>query len=232
MRESDRVVKPAIRRGIRAAVPLAFAAVPFGLVYGVAVIESVVPSGAGIAGSWLVLAGAAQLSIVSLLDGGSSWALAVGTALVINARFVLYSAALAPAFSEFPARWRFGLAYLMTDQAASLGINEFERERDPEWRRWFFLGAGLFFCSGWWIGTVVGVLLGAALPASLDIGFAVPAMFIALLVPALVDRPALAAAAAGGAAAVAAAPLPSGLNVIIGAVVGIAAGAVLRRVTT
>ncbi len=219
----------AVRAGLTTAWPLALAALPFGLVYGTAVAESRIAGWVGIAGSWLVIAGAAQLSLVSLIDADAAWTVAVGTALVINARFVLYSAALAPAFSEFPHRWRWGLPYLMTDQAASMGLAYFETEQLPYKRRWFFLSAGLLFTAGWWVGTVAGVALGATIPAGIDIAFAVPAMFIALLVPNLTGRPAIVAAIVAAATTVIAAPLPNGLNIIVGALAGIAVGRTALR---
>lgn len=215
--------------GAKAASALAVAAFPFGVVYGVTVVESSVDHWVGIAGSWVILAGAAQLSLVSLIDDGSAWYLAVLTALVINARFALYSTAVAPAFREFPARWRVGLAYLLTDQAASLSLVHFETDRDPDRRRSFFLGAGVLFASGWWVGTLVGVFGGSVIPDDLDLTFAVPAMFIALAVPALTDRPATLAAVAAAAVAVAGAPLPNGLNVVVAAIVGVIVGRLLVR---
>ena len=123
------------RGGARAAVPLGLAALPFGLVYGVAVTESGVTDRLGVVASWIVLAGAPQLSLLSLLDEGTAWPLVIGTALSTNERFVLYSTALAPAFRSFPVGWRLGLPYLLTDQAASLALVHFESEHDPVRRR-------------------------------------------------------------------------------------------------
>ena len=215
------------RLGARRALPLGLAGLPFGLVYGVAVGESEVAGWIGVLGSWLVLAGAAQLTLLDLLDGDAAFIVVVATPLLINARFAFYSAALAPGLRSFPAPWRYGLPYLMTDQAAMLSIAYFDEAPDAGARRWFALGAGLCFATGWWIGTVIGWGAGAALPESLDIDFAIPAMFIALLVPAVRDRPALIAALASGATAVAAAGLPSGANVLVAAVVGLAVGRVV-----
>ena len=90
---------PPGRAGVRAIAPLIVAAFPFGLVYGVAVTQTDIDRWLGAAASVLILAGAAQLSLLELLD--ASWPIAVGTALVINLRFLLYSAALAPSFGEF-----------------------------------------------------------------------------------------------------------------------------------
>ena len=130
-----------VATGARAATALAVAVVPFGLVYGVAVTESTVSTLVGLSASWIILAGAAQLSLLSLIDGGAAWPLAVGTALVINARLALYSTALAPPFAAFPARWRYGLPYMLTDQAASMALLHYRSEHDADRRRWWFLGA-------------------------------------------------------------------------------------------
>ncbi len=221
------MMHPAARSGMRAALPLALAAIPFGLVYGVAVVDSSISPWVGVAASWLILAGASQISLVGLIDSGAAWPVAVGTVLVINARHALYSAALAPAFAQFPTRWRFTLPYLLTDQAATLAITRFEAMHDPIARRWFFTAAALLIASFWWAGSITGVVLGASIPEQIDVGFAVPAMFLALLVPSLTHRPAVVAAVVGAAVTVLAAPLPSGLNVTVGALAGIAAGAMV-----
>ena len=68
---------PPARAGIRAIAPLIVAAFPFGLVYGVAVTRTDIDPWLGAAASVLILAGAAQLSLLELLD--ATWAVAVGT---------------------------------------------------------------------------------------------------------------------------------------------------------
>lgn len=226
------IYAPAARSGLRAALPLALAAIPFGLVYGVAVVDSSISPGVGLAASWLILAGASQISLVGLIDSGAAWPVAVGTVLVINARHALYSAALAPAFAQFPKRWRFTLPYLLTDQAATLSIIKYDEMRDPVQRRCFFTAAAGLIASLWWVGSVAGVVLGASIPEQVDVGFAVPAMFLALLVPSLTNRPAVVAAVVGATVTVVAATLPSGLNVTLGALAGIAAGAMTLRSST
>mgnify|MGYP001824307925 CR=1 FL=1 len=220
---ADGVPSRAARAGVRAAAPLMVAAFPFGLVYGVAVTQSPINSWLGFAASFVILAGAAQLSLLELMFD-APWTVAVGTALVINLRFVLYSAALTPSFSEFPAQWRLTLPYLMTDQAASISILEYERVDDPLWRRWFYLGGGLSFAAAWWMGSATGIAFGGTIPGSWQIQFAFPLMFIALLMPTLRSRPALLAALAGAAVTVASKDLPNGLNICLGAIAGVAAG--------
>ena len=46
----------------------------------------------------MILAGAAQLATVQMLDAGTAPLVVIVSALVINARILLYSAALAPWF--------------------------------------------------------------------------------------------------------------------------------------
>lgn len=221
------MISAAAVAGSRRALVLALGVLPFGIVYGVAVAQAEVGALPGILGSVAIFAGASQLSLLDLHTDGALWAVAVGTALVINARFLLYSAALAPSFSEFPPRWRFALAHFMTDQAATLSLIEFETERDPRLRRGFFLGAAFTLFTFWQFGTIVGILAGTQVPESLQLGFIIPLMFTALVVPALRDRPAVAAAAVSVAVTIASSPLPAGTNILLGALAGVATGAIL-----
>jgi predicted branched-subunit amino acid permease len=219
----------AFQAGVRRALPLAVGIFPFGVVYGVAVAQSDVSPWIGGSASVFLFAGASQLSLLELHQGGAAFLVAVGTALVINARFVLYSAALAPAFAEFPAPWRWGLPHLMTDQAATLSLLEFDHDRDPLTRRWFYLGAAAVLFVLWQVGTVLGIVAGTEVPDSLQLGFIIPLMFTALVVPALDRRPAWVAAVVSVAATLLLAWLPPGTNILLGALTGILAGALVER---
>ncbi len=79
------------------------------------------------------------------------------------------------------------------------------------------------------MGTTVGVLVGASIPPELQLGFAVPLMFIALLVPSVKDRPSLVAAAVGFAVTLLAQEAPLSTGLLIGAGAGIAFGMLARR---
>ena len=76
--------------------------------------------------SFIVFAGAAQLAAVQLIAGGGSAVVVILTALIINLRFVMYSASLAPHFRRLSARWKALLAYLLTNQAYAVAIPHFE----------------------------------------------------------------------------------------------------------
>ena len=213
-----------MREGARAILPLSIGAFPFGLAYGVTVVESSMNDFVGWLASFIVLAGAAQLAVTDLIDQGAPWFIVVGTGLVINARFMMYSGALAPSFSEFPKRWRIPLAHLMTDQAAVTSLLYDKDQREPRKRLAYYLGAGGSFAVAWWIGTTIGVVIGATIPAGLQVGFAAPLMFIALAVPSIRDRAALIAAAVGFSVTLIARDAPMNTGLLIGAAAGIAFG--------
>ena len=215
--------------GVRGVLPLLVGVVPFGLIFGVTAAGSEVGGGLGYATSLIIFAGAAQLATVQLITDGAAAAVVVATALVINARHFMYSAALAPHFRELSSADRLVLPYVLTDQAFAVSISRFEVALDPAYKRWFYVGAGMGLWTTWQITTFVGVVLGTTVPESWQLDFAIPLVFLALLVPTLRDRPSVVAAVVGGAVAVAANGVAYNLGLIIGALSGIAAGVIAER---
>jgi 4-azaleucine resistance transporter AzlC len=219
----------AFREGLLAVAPLLVGVAPFGLAFGVAAGQSVIGGGLGYASSLIIFAGAAQLAAVQLFDAGAATAVIIATALVINSRHLMYSAALAPHFREFPTAWRFALPYIMTDQAFAVSIVRYETAADPSSKRWYYMGAAIGLWVTWQLTSAAGVLLGAGVPDSWSLDFAIPLVFLALLVPAIRSRPGLAAAVVGGGVALAGNAIPYNLGLIIGAVSGIVAGVAAER---
>lgn len=207
--------------------------VPFGLVAGATPVDHDLGWGAAVGLSTIVFAGASQLAAADVLGDGGSALVAALAAMTINLRMLLYSASLAPHLAHEPLRTRLGVAYLLTDQAYAVSIQRWSLGEEPPAQRVpYYLGAGLTLWAVWQVATVAGIVVGPTVPDSIPLGFAVPLVFLVLLVPVLSSMPAVVAAAAGGAAAVAAAEAGAGpSSIMIGAVVGIAAGtlAELRR---
>lgn len=92
-------------------------------------------------------------------------------------------------------------------------------------RHYYLLGAGLALWLTWQLSTALGITLGAAVPPGWGLDFALPLTFIALLAPALKDRPSVVAALAAGSVALIAASWPYKLGLMAAALTGIAAGA-------
>ena len=114
------VDRRAARQGVVDALPLFVPAIPFGLVIGLAITEARMNPLVGWSSSWLIFAGAAQLTLISLIGSGAAVAAAIGTALVVNARHLMYSVALAPTFQRQPRWFRWLGPYLLIDQVFAL----------------------------------------------------------------------------------------------------------------
>ena len=212
-----------LRAGVRDVSPLLLGIAPFGLVAGIAAVNAGLGLAEAVGMSVIVFAGASQLAAIELIGENAPLAVVIGTAVVINLRVVMYSASIAPHFADYGRKLRAGLAYLLTDQAYAISVAEFEA--NPGRSRWrYYLGAAGALWVVWQIGTVVGVVVGAGVPDAWGLTFAVPLVFLALLVPAMKDRPTTAAAVAAGAVTVVAGGLPLNLGLLTGAVSGIAVG--------
>lgn len=216
--------------------------IPFGLVAGATPVTTDLGGGTSIGLSTIVFAGASQLAAADALADGSSALVAVIAACTINLRLLLYSASLAPHLAAAPLRRRLLVGYLLTDQAYAVSITRWTAEADDEARGGpaasgldrklpFYFGAAVLLWANWQVCTVIGVLIGSAVPESLPLDFAVPLVFLVLLVPVITTKPAAIAALMGGAFAVAAGEAGIGqLSVLVGALAGIAAGALAEVV--
>lgn len=211
--------------GARIMLPVLLGIAPFGLVAGIAAVDAGYGLAEALGFSVAVFAGASQLAALELLGTGAPVWITVMTAVVINLRMSMYSASLAPWLTDLPRRRRLAVAYVLTDQLFAVAVARFQDQRAPAVDRFAYaMGAGFTLWAVWQISTVVGVFAGAAVPADVPLGFAVPLAFLAMLVPAITDRPTLTAALVGGAVSLAGAGLPANAGLILGAVVGVLAG--------
>ncbi|MEA1903934.1 MAG: AzlC family ABC transporter permease [Actinomycetota bacterium] len=216
-----------IKRAIVDALPLYVPAVPFALVIGLAVVEAGMNPFVGWSSSWLIFGGAAQLTVISLLGSGVAVVAAITAALVVNARHVMYSAALAPKFQSQPRWMRWFGPYLLIDQLFALV--SLRLDDDPKVWRQYYLAAGFTFWTLWMFTTAVGLVIGPIIPEEWNLGFAVPILFIGLIVVGIDKSSKLVAALVGAGVTYLAAGMPSRSGLLVGAVVGILAGTVAER---
>lgn len=209
--------------GARATLPLLLGMVPFGMIFGVAAAGIGLAEEMAVFMSLVIFAGASQLAVIQLVGADATASVIVLTALVINLRFLMYSASLAPHWSHVPVRTKGPLAYLLTDHAYAVSINRYAKD-EPVREMWYYAGSALSVWVTWQLATVAGVVLGSSVPPSWGLDFAIPLTFIALLVPGISDRPVLVAALVSAGVAVAAYTLPYNLGLIAAAVCGMAAG--------
>lgn len=220
--------RDAFRRGVIDVLPVMLGVVPFGLIAGIAAVEAGLGLAEALGFSVIYFAGASQLAALDLIGRDATALAAIATAAIINARMLMYGASLAPQLAHLPLRQRIGAAYLLVDQVYALSVVRWGREPTMP-RLPYYLGTALPLWVGWQFFTAVGALAGTAVPESVPLGFTVPLVFLALLVPAMHDRPTVAAGVVAGVVATVAAPLPAHSGMPLAAVAGIAAGVVVAR---
>jgi predicted branched-subunit amino acid permease len=179
--------------------------------------------------SIVVFAGASMVASAQLLASSAPALLIVFTTLVINLRFMMYSASLRLHFANAPLAQRLTVAYLTADNVYGLMLGRFAEHPDDPGKFEYFLGAGLFVWAAWQLAVLGGILIGAGVPAAWRLEFAAPLAFIAISIPFLRERASIAAAVAAGLAVVLTTDLPYRLGIIAAAATGITVGLLFEK---
>ena len=161
--------------------------------------------------SLLVFTGASQFAAVGIIDSGGTTAAAIGSALLLAARNGMYGVSLSRRIRVSLPR-RFVAAQLVIDETTAMAT-----AHPDETERAFWL-TGLSVFVFWNLGTAAGAWGGQIIgdPESLGLDAALPAGFVAMMLPLARSRRGLAAAFCGGVIALVAIPLlPPGLPVIL-----------------
>ncbi len=222
-------VAAAMREGLIAVSPLLLGIIPFGMVAGAAAVDAGLGIGGALGLSVFVFAGASQLAAIELLGDAAPTAVIVLTIMVINLRFAMYSAAVAPLVPEVSRGRRALMSYVLVDQAFALTLAR--KAADPKAGNpfAFFMGVALTLWVAWQATTLVGALVGSTLPEWLPLGAAIPLMFLVILIPTVTDRPTVAAAVTSGAVATLALDLPYNAGLLLAAATGITVGTVVAE---
>jgi len=164
---------------------------------------------------------AANWAAVGYVASGLPWPGVLLLTAFLNARHLLYSAALAPFLGRRPAQERAIAAHVLTDEAFALSIAHFRRLGRADMRG-YWLGALACVFVPWNAATLAGVALGSAIPDpnrfGLDVVF--PAAMAGLAVGLVANRRDAAAAVSGAILAV-------GVSLAWDAAAGVIAGGVL-----
>jgi predicted branched-subunit amino acid permease len=218
------------RDGLRDVAPVLVGLAPFALLIGVRIAEEPGPDIGGLSGSLLLYAGSAQLSALTLLAQGASTLSVLMTVSLINARFMMYGAALAPRFEGQPTWFRWTAPHFIVDQTFGLATARRDLATPARFRQYWFTTAGAIAVV-WVTAMAVGVVLGPAIPDTAAASFVPICVLIGLLVPALTSRPAVAAALSAAAIA-ASLPLSGGARVLTATVAGAIVGRVVEARTS
>jgi predicted branched-subunit amino acid permease len=196
--------KKSLLRGLRDGAPFLLVVGPFGMLFGVVATESGLNLAQTMGFSFLVIAGAAQFAALQLMVESAPTLMVLATALAVNLRMAMYSAALVPHLGAAPLWQRAVAAYFLVDQTYAASVAEYEKRPGMTTREKlaYFFGVLLPVCPLWYVFTLVGALVGETIPESLALDFAVPITFLALVAPMLKTLAHLAAAVTSVAMAV------------------------------
>jgi 4-azaleucine resistance transporter AzlC len=181
--------------------------------------------------SIIVYAGSGQLIAVGLIGAGISPISIIITTFIVNLRHMLMSAALSPHLQDWKKPELAGFAYELTDETFAVHSVRLEEEQVPKAETF---ATNLTAQVSWIAGTVLGVFGGRLIaeiePFALD--YALPAMFIALLIMQIKNNIQIAVAVLAGLASLGLYKL--GLDqwyVILATVLGATAGVLLEQWT-
>lgn len=214
-------------QGIKDALPIFIPAIPFTLVLGIAILESSIPAAIGWSSSPVIFGGASQLTLLTLLGDGVATAAAITAALIVNARHLMYSAAMAPVFQQQPVWFRWVGSYFLIDQVFALAM--LRAKDDPQSFRTYYLSVGFTFWLLWVVCTAAALFVGPAMPTDWNFSFAVPVMFMGLLVMGIDRWPKVVAAIIAATVTLLAAELPHRSGLLLGAIAGVVSGLILER---
>lgn len=155
------------RRGFVAGQPLAPGTFVYGLVFGVLASERGLAWLEALLMSVLVYSGSAQLAA---LQGWSAAALIpplVATVLLINARYILYSASVQPWLAGATRPQALATLFFLGDGNWALSMREYHAGyRDAG----FLFGSGVATALPWMLGTAAGHVLGHSVPSPATFG--------------------------------------------------------------
>jgi uncharacterized membrane protein len=131
---------PEFRRGAREMIGIALGIAAWGLVTGVAMINSGIGLPLALMMSLLVFAGSAQLATVALIASGAPLWVVWATAICVNLRFVIFSASGGPISHVYPLAQRARLSYFTADLNYVLFMRRFPQPRPAPGTAAVFLG--------------------------------------------------------------------------------------------
>ena len=208
--------------GARAAGPICLGYLPIGLAFGVLAQKSGLEPWQVAAMSMLVFAGSAQFIAVAMLQEGAAAVAIVVTTLVVNLRHFLMSSALSVPLRGRGRGFLALFAYGVTDESFAVNSARFHAG-GWDGNRALAVNHTANLC--WVLSTVFGAQVGQVIPAgAFGVDYALPAMFLALLVLQLRSRLHLLAAVVAGLVAVLwSVALPGNGQVVPAAVLGASA---------
>lgn len=191
----------------------------WGLMTGVAMVNSGMSVWEAIAMSLLVFAGSSQLAAIPLIAAGAPAWVILATSFCVNLRFVVFSAHMRPYMMHMPLFKRLFNGYLTADLSYVLFTKRFDKPASDEAgqraQMAYFQGGTMLNWASWQTASLTGIALAHSIPTTWGLGFAgilALAGVASSLASSTLRR---VSAVVAGAAAVAAFALPFKLNIVV-----------------
>lgn len=214
-------------RGFRHGAPFALVIGPLGMLFGVIGTEAGLNIAEVMTLTFFVAAGASQIAAVGVMQENAPVLIVLATALAVNLRMAMYSAALMPYLGAAPLWKRALAAYFLFDPSYALSHVEYEKKPNTSvnMKLAYYAGTAALSTPAWYVMTLAGALLGTRLPNFIALDFALPITFLAVVAPALKTLAHVAAAVTSVVAALALSWLPFSSGLLVAAAIAMAAGA-------
>ncbi|NLW07276.1 MAG: AzlC family ABC transporter permease [Clostridia bacterium] len=215
-------------QGMQAALPIVIGYLPLGFAYGVLAREAGLSLAETVLMSVLVYAGSGQFIAVSLLGSGVTAAAIIMTVFLVNLRHLLFSASFVPHLRRFNPVFLSMVAAQITDETFAVAINHYSNH---EAHLPYHFGLNLTAHAAWITASFLGGLTGDLIgdPSRYGFNFALPAMFIILLVMQLKNKKTLLVALMAAVFSVAIAVIwPGNWNIIVATILAATLGVILE----
>lgn len=185
LKNSNSLQTSLFKEGFLSILPIASGIIPFGLVMGAAFAEANLSLLQALFMDTVLYSGAAQLATTELMKLNTAVFVVVATGLIINARFLLYSAAMSP-YLENANKWvKLFCSFTLTDQSYAAMTSRKTPFVTNEDAAQFYIGTAVAMMMAWHASVIIGFLFGNIAPAALNLDYAIPLSFVALLIPTL-----------------------------------------------
>ena len=222
--------RAAFRAGARDYLPVLPAIVAWGVVTGVALVQSGLTLAQALGFSATAFAASAQLATLPLIVAGAPLTVIVLTALMMNLRFVIYSAALKSSLQHVPFGRRMLYGYLTGDMGVVLYLKRVQQDSAWAPRDAYFYGMAVVNWSVWHAASFAGIFAAAWIPRDWGLEFAGTVALLALLVPLCTQLPGAVATVVSAAVGYATLHWPARLGLVVALVAGVASALLVDRV--
>ena len=210
--------------------PLALAVIPWGILSGTIAINIGLTLFQAQAFSLFIFAGAAQLSAMTLLSGGSSILSISGSIFAISSRHLLYSIDLRKEVYKLPLRWKLPLAFFLTDEMYA--VTKAYMLKTGRFSKLYSLWAGILFYIVWNLSTYLGIVMGEKIDNldKLGLDFAIVSVFVAITAEHLRSFPMFVTTIVSGVASIYFKSIFPDTYIIISALIGMCCGYIVSRI--